>query len=64
MPNSGGAEADLEICLSFLAAKAKKGNRASDSVLLTAKGEACWSPGEADFPDSMLEESSGVGGSG
>lgn len=59
MPKKGGAAADLQICLSFLAAEAKRETE-SGSVLLTAKGEARQSLGEADFPESMLEESPGV----
>lgn len=55
-PKYGGAAADLQICLRFLAAEAKR-ETASGSVLLAAKGEARQSLGEADFPDSMLEES-------
>lgn len=47
-----GAETVLQICLSFLAAKAKRETEQSDSVLLNAKGEACRSFGGADFPDS------------
>lgn len=59
MPKYGGAAADLQICLSFLAAETKR-ETASGSVLLPAKGEASPSLGEADFPDGMLEESPGV----